>query len=763
MNFSRPIKALAALPLCLLALTLANCGTITPRTAFVSPPGDLRFAEERFNAGQFDAAEYYLKKVLMTVPDDRRALALLPWSYFYQNRFDKALLAFSRLHSSYPKDPDHLVGMGWSQFSLLNYEKSVETFEKAEKLSPNNFQIHKGKAFAYLKLFEHEKARAEFGKIYTPEEIESVMTLWDEWRGGNGDALLKIVPDGPGAPALFALPAEHPRYPGALLGYPAPEDAKPLNQAWKLFKERRYQKALAAFQALPHEQASSLDAKNGLAWSLLRAGEIKPAEEILLNVLRDYPNFPGALEGVREIEKEKLNKAAYARYYLENGKYKIAGDKYKELAGVFPNWSHAYSQLGRIELQTEAPDKAQSLFQKALDMDPANAAANAGLSEIKKTSFPELFQAGEAFKQGDYLSAARLYFEYIDAQGKSAPLTDTLAQAYNGLAWSLYGKRQYPMAIGNFMKTLDRSDLRYESAKGAGLSYFALENFERAAHFLKIADGLSPNQQEIAPLLDWSLLRSADPLVSEKHFKQALAKDPLRYSAYLGLGWIYYKRGKPDLGVEYFLKAISLDPDFALTPEFMKMLDRERFGWQVYNRLGWAYYHREQYGKTLDLFKISAKREPNKSETLKGLGYASYRLGKYREAIGFLQRCLAENANPFPTIETVGKEHAIAPFKLQTSVLTALGRNYYQLGQYQEAVVYFNLELGQHPNWPEVHDGLGWANLKLNRLAEARAAFNEALRLQPLMYSARKGLNEVKQALAEQQLQTSVSAEENGK
>ncbi|MBI4384464.1 MAG: tetratricopeptide repeat protein [Nitrospinae bacterium] len=763
MKFSWLTQYRAALSACLLGLTLANCGTVTPRTAFVSPPGDLRFAEERFNAGQYDAAEYYLKKVLMTVPDDRRALALLPWSYFYQDRFDKALLAFSKLHSNYPKDPDNLVGMGWSQFSLLNYEKAVETFEKAEKLAPDNFQVHKGKGFAYLKLFEHEKALAELGKIYTPEEIENIMTLWDEWRAGNGDALLKVVSDGPGIPALFSLPAEHPRYPGALLGYPAPGDPKLLNQAWKLFTERRYKKAAGAFQALPYEQASSLDGKNGLAWSLLRAGEIKPAEEIFLDIQRNHPKFPGALEGVREVEKAKLNKAAYAQYYFENGKYRIAGDKYKELAGHFPNWPHAYSQLGRIELQTEAPDKAQPLFQKALDMDPANATARAGLSAIKKTSFPELFQADEAFKQEDYLSAARLYFEYIDAQGKSAPLTETLAQAYNSLAWSLYGKKQYRMAIGNFMKTLDRSDLRYESAKGAGLSYFILENFERAAHFLNIADGLRPDQKEIAPLLDWSLLRSADPAVSEKHFKQALAKDPLRYSAYLGLGWIYYKRGKPDLGVEYFLKSISLDPDFALTPEFMKMLDRERFGWQVYDRLGWAYYHRAHYDKALELFQTSAQRQPGKSETLKGLGYASYRLGKYREAIAFLQRCLAGNANPFPMAETVGKENAIAPFKLLTSVQTTLGRSYYKLGQYPEAVVYFNLELGQHPNWPEVHDGLGWANLKLNRLAEARAAFNEALRLQPLLYSARKGLNEVKQALAEQQLQTSVSAEENGK
>ena len=47
----------------------------------------------------------------------------------------------------------------------------------------------------------------------------------------------------------------------------------------------------------------------------------------------------------------------------------------------------------------------------------------------------------------------------------------------------------------------------------------------------------------------------------------------------MGLGWLHYKNKNPDLGVEYFLKAISLDPKFALTEEFRNLLKKERFGW----------------------------------------------------------------------------------------------------------------------------------------------------------------------------------------
>ena len=40
----------------------------------------------------------------------------------------------------------------------------------------------------------------------------------------------------------------------------------------------------------------------------------------------------------------------------------------------------------------------------------------------------------------------------------------------------------------------------------------------------------------------------------------------------MGLGWLNYKDMNEDLAIEYFLKAISLDPSFALTDEFFKLI-----------------------------------------------------------------------------------------------------------------------------------------------------------------------------------------------
>ena len=72
----------------------------------------------------------------------------------------------------------------------------------------------------------------------------------------------------------------------------------------------------------------------------------------------------------------------------------------------------------------------------------------------------------------------------------------------------------------------------------------------------------------------------------------------------------------------------------------------------------------------------------------------------------------------------------------------------FKANQYEEALEHCLEALNHHQDWPEVHDGLGWTYLNLNRLAESREAFNQAIQHQPLNPLSHKGLNEVKYRLA---------------
>ena len=220
----------------------------------------------------------------------------------------------------------------------------------------------------------------------------------------------------------------------------------------------------------------------------------------------------------------------------------------------------------------------------------------------------------------------------------------------------------------------------------------------------------------------------------------------------MALGWVHYKHANPDLAIEYFLKAISLDPDFALSPKFIELLSKERFGWQVYNSLGWTYFQNGRSDKAMQMFKTSMQTQPNRSEARKGMGYIFFHLGRFSEAKQMFEQCLALNPTPNPVFELITGNNAIAPFKLQTTPRTKLGRIHFSNGDNAKAISLYMEELKHQPDQPDAYDGLGWAYLEQNRALEARVAFTMAIRLEPLNNSAQKGLRQAKQAIAEERL-----------
>ena len=226
----------------------------------------------------------------------------------------------------------------------------------------------------------------------------------------------------------------------------------------------------------------------------------------------------------------------------------------------------------------------------------------------------------------------------------------------------------------------------------------------------------------------------------------------------MALGWIHYNWKNFDLGIEYFLKAISLDPDFAMTPEFLALLEKERFGWQIYNSLGWTYYQNHLNNQAMQMFKYSLKLQPNKSEARKGMGYIYFSLGKYDSAITMLDQSLALNPDPNPIFEQVTGSNAIGPFQMQTTARTKLGRTHYIKNNILKAINAYNEEIRRNANQPDAYDGLGWAYLKQGRYLEARTAFTTAIHLEPLNNSAQKGLVKAKQAITEERLKTKVAS-----
>jgi tetratricopeptide (TPR) repeat protein len=238
------------------------------------------------------------------------------------------------------------------------------------------------------------------------------------------------------------------------------------------------------------------------------------------------------------------------------------------------------------------------------------------------------------------------------------------------------------------------------------------------------------------------------PLTAEAYLIEESRVFPRRAAIYLVLGWLYHSNQKPDLGVEYFIKSISMDPEIALTPDFKKLLDGERFGWQVINHLGWAYYHRKLYDTSISLFNWVLISHPKSSIAMAGIGYNMFKLGRLSEAENFLRQSLNRNPYPIAINETVDQKDSIALLEIETNPRIILGRIFLLQKNYEEALKLFRKENDQRPNLAQALDGMGWSYLRLNRLSEARVAFNEAIKVQPTNHHSHQGLREVKQQIA---------------
>ena len=713
---------------------------------------DLQFARHQFNRREYAVSEFYIKKTLANYPDNKEAIQLLPWTYFFQKRFDKALTAFKQAHTLYKKDPTPLLGMGWCYFSLKHYQKALESFEHAERFAPHSYEVHKGMAFIHLAQRRSQLAKEELGKIFGPTKVKELVEMWEAWNQNQNTLHWEIVPSNPESNSIFTLPVEFPRYRSLLLGMPL-EDTESLDSAWESFHQGKYTKAADFFDDLTKTKFPNLDAINGLAWSLLHAKQINKSEKIFREILEIYPNFLGAFKGLQEIQKIKKHQAVYVQYYMDLGKYQIAAEKLDELLDRYNDWAHLYNQYGKVFLARNEYYKARDYFLTAQEVSPNNSTALLGLEQVQKRLDKQLYKADQALKKGDYKKATLIYHDYVtDEEWPSTKYN--LAHAYNGLGWSQFQKKQYGYAIDKFFKSIEHEDYEVSSAKGLGLSLYALKNYRDAIPYLEMALKYDPENKNLAYKLDWSVLRSGSRESSRKYFEKILKEYPLRASPYMALGWIHYNSRNPDLAVEYFLKAISLDPDFALTPEFLELLKKERFGWQAYNSLGWTYYQKQLYDKAMQMFRISIKIQPNKSEARKGMGYVYFWLEKYDSAITMLEQCLALNPDPNPVFERVTGSNAIAPFQMQTTARTKLGRIHFIKDDILMAINLFNEEIRRNPSQPDAFDGLGWAYLKQGRSLEARSAFNTAIQLEPLNNSAQKGLKEAKQTITEKRLKT---------
>jgi len=145
---------------------------------------------------------------------------------------------------------------------------------------------------------------------------------------------------------------------------------------------------------------ASAEARNDFGVFLFRSDQADRSIEELMEAVRLAPT--------RAVFHENLGRA-----FRRKQQWKEAERELSEAARLAPNETGVWETLGEVRVQLKKPDEAASAFRAALDLDPGNEAAAAGL-------------AGSLLDAGRLADAETALVKALENNGRSAVLWNNL-------------------------------------------------------------------------------------------------------------------------------------------------------------------------------------------------------------------------------------------------------------------------------------------------------------------------------------------------
>lgn len=228
----------------------------------------------------------------------------------------------------------------------------------------------------------------------------------------------------------------------------------------------------------------------------------------------------------------------------------------------------------------------------------------------------------------------------------------------------------------------------------------------------------------------WTYQRNTIWLDETTIWKDCVSKSPNKSRPYSSLGAAYGKMGNLDLAINYFQKALRLDPDLG----------------QTYDSIGYTLYQQGKYQEAVNYINTGLKMKPNDPNMTFHLASVLKAQGKYDQAmdqflkviqltpydidayynLGIIQYKLDRIENAESSFQ---KAISIDPSDTQTHQM--LGKLYLRQREYQKAVNQFNYILKLNPRDFSAYIGLGDVNKAEGNLSQAIAYYMDALSIEP--------------------------------
>ncbi len=650
---------------------------------------------------EYDKAIQNFQEVLKVSKDNYDATKGLGMAYFEKEDWENSLANLEASLKLVAYQPDVQSKIAWIYNKKTDYAKAIEEFEKAMKLNPYLVEPYKGLAWTYYALGDLKKAKEFFNtaiKIYpgyiADQKFKDILKANKDWSD-----LIKTL-------------------------------------AWSYYTVGLYKEAGEEFKSAAQELGDDADILRGLGYTEYKLGQYDKAIEYFnrslaidstLPPVSEYVIIPGTI-ATYAIKSDAQSSLAWALYY--KGKYDEAIAEFEKVLAKHADWIDAHDGLGWAGYMKKDNVKAEKAFRDALTLNPGYADALNGLAAIDQAKYGRSGLGWSYYYQGNYKAALKQFADIVKGKDPNFP-KDQIWSIHDGMGWCHYWSGSFEKAQKEFELVLSEKADNVDAMVGLGYVLFARESYSEAIEKLNSALKVAPYNYDALTRLGWSYYKTGDYAKAIDQFKKAIEINVYLVDPYFGLGLSYYRNKNMAEAKETLGIAIDIYPDYVLTDEFKKILEKDSDKLDSSTRFGWSYYYKGLYDKASEMFATELKRDSNSTDALLGLGSIFYQQGDYKATISKLEPLLS------------GKPETEKGWLKWSYVLTNLGWSHYNTGNYDKALAYFDQLVTLHKDdvvFAEPYSGQGWCLLKKGDKKAAKEKFLEAVRIFPGYISAVNGL-----------------------
>ncbi len=515
-------------------------------------------------------------------------------------------------------------------YKLKEYESVINATNTLLEEQPDNYEALKYQAYAYQHLNRLEEAVSAINMI----EKSGPMSM------ENHQFALNMSVD------IFLGQEKYEEASGELEQYLAryPQDvAAHLSYVIVLYKQKKYREVINAVNTLLVNQPDSYEALKYQAYAYQHLNRINEAVSVLemisthqqanqsdrqfsLNMIVDLlvsqKRYVKALSVHHQITESTVNFKYYYRLgvlYYELKQLNEATSAYVQayqLAAENQDKFSVLMALGEIAKKRKSRQEAENYFISAASLAPKNRRA---IREV----------ANLAYQQKKYGKAVHWIRKALSGKEDRADR--------EFLAHALYSQKQYPSAIQEYTKLLEKIKNRetlYRVRMGLGYAYFHIGKMNQAEHAFSRSINLAqsnPQKYDAHIALGYLAKQRKDWIKADKHYQAALKSNSSSTVPMWAMADIAQEQANYEIAIDWFNKALKVDTNQS---------DQGRLAY-AHQALGASLYQQKEWTSALEQFQIVSTMQSDNSRTFLYMAFSYKQLGNDAEAVKYMNKALA--------------------------------------------------------------------------------------------------------------------------